>query len=185
MNGKFTKLFSSTCVTPAVLAVLFCAAAQAATPGAGNQSLALAWNPSMAAGVAGYHVYYGTKGTTFQHEINAGTNTSIEVPGLQAGQTNTFAVTAYNAQGVESTPSNLLIYIVPGLVKIAPSASDANSVVLSFPVAPGHTYLVQASPDLKTWSTLWATTPTNNAWTEFQDVADSNSRARYYRLAWQ
>ena len=49
----------------------------------------------------------------------------------------------------------------------------------------GHTYKVQASVNLTTWSTIWQTTSTSNAWTQFQDVEGANLKMRFYRLAWQ
>jgi hypothetical protein len=52
-------------------------------------------------------------------------------------------------------------------------------------MAPGHTYKVQASVNLTTWSTLWQTTATNNAWAEFADAQGANLKMRFYRLVWQ
>jgi hypothetical protein len=117
--------------------------------------------------------------------LDAGTNTTYEVTGLEEGQTVNFVVTSYNAQGVESTPSNLISYIVPGIVSVAPKAGPRSPAVINFPVAPGHTYQVQASVDLATWSTIWQTTATNNAWTQFEDVEGANLKMRFYRLVWQ
>jgi len=161
------------------LALVFGPAADAA------QSLALIWNPSTAAGVTGYHIYYGTDGTNFQYVIDAGTNTSYTVTGLQEGQTNSFVVTAYNAQGVESAPSNLISYIVPGLVDLAPKAGPRSPTVIRFVVAPGHTFQVQASVDLTTWNTIGQIIATSNAWTQVEDLEGVNLKQRFYRLVWQ
>jgi len=156
------------------------------TPSANaTQSLALAWNASTASGVTGYHIYYGNNGDDFQYIVDAGTNTSYEITGLQEGQTNTFAVTAYNTQGEESDLSNLITYIIPGIMNVAPKAGARSPAVINFPVAPGHTYQVQASVNLTTWSTIWQITSTSNAWTQFQDVEGANLKMRFYRLAWQ
>lgn len=149
------------------------------------QSLALAWNVSSAAGVVGYHIYYGSNGTNFQYKVDAGANTNYILSGLLEGQTNSIVVTAYNAQGVESQPSNLITFIVPGLVNITPPAGPRSPALISFPVAPGHTYQVQASIDLTAWFTLWEMTATNNAWTQFKDVEGANLKMRFYRLVWQ
>jgi hypothetical protein len=179
MIDNLSNNFGATGVAILALALCLGPSAEAA------QSLELAWNPSTAAGVAGYHIYYGNNGTNFQYKVDAGTNTSYQVGGLQEGQTNSFIVTAYDAQGVESEPSNLISYLVPGRVNFAAKAGPRSPAVLSFSVAPGHTYQVQASVNLTTWSTIWQTTPTNNAWTQFEDAEGANLRMRFYRLIWQ
>ncbi len=173
------KSFSAGWVALLALALLFGPAAKA------EQSLALVWSPSTTTSVAGYHIYYGDDGTNFQYVLDTGTNTSYLVSGLQEGQTNSFAVTAYDSQGVESDLSNLISYIVPGAVKVARKAGARSPSVINFSVAPGHTYKVQASVNLTTWSTIWQTTSTSNAWAQFQDVEGANLKMRFYRLAWQ
>jgi hypothetical protein len=149
------------------------------------QTLALTWKPSTGASVAGYHIHFGNSGANYKYVLDAGTNTSFTVRGLQEGQTNIFIVTAYNAQGVESAPSNLITYIVPGVVDLAPKAGPRRGTVIRFVVAPGHTYQVQASVNLTTWNTIGQTTATNNAWTQFEDLEGANLGLRFYRLAWQ
>jgi hypothetical protein len=178
MGDKSPKHFSAKCVVLLALGLFFGSAAHAA------QSLALAWNPNPASGVAGYHIYYGNNGTNFQYFEDAGTNINYEVNGLTEGQTITFAVTAYNAQGVESHTSNLITYIVPGGLKVAPKAGQRSPSVINFTVASGHTYQVQASENLTTWSTVWQTSATNNAWVQYEDVEGANLKMRFYRLAW-
>jgi fibronectin type 3 domain-containing protein len=135
--------------------------------------------------VTGYHIYYGNDGANYQYVADAGTNTSYVVAGLQEGETNSFVVTAYNAQGVESDPSNLITYLVPGLVELAPKTGPRSPAVIRFAVAPGHTYQVQASVNLTTWNTIGRITATNNAWTQFQDLEGANLKLRFYRLVWQ
>jgi hypothetical protein len=179
MFNNSSKSCSARSVAILALALVLGPAADAA------QSLALTWNPSAAAGVAGYHIHYGNDGTNFQYEVDAGTNTSYLVTGLQESQTNSFIVTAYNAQGVESAPSNLISYLVPGLVELAPKAGPRTATVIRFVVAPGHTYQVQASVNLTTWDTIGQTTATSNAWTQFEDLAGANLKLRFYRLVWQ
>jgi fibronectin type 3 domain-containing protein len=149
------------------------------------QSLALTWNASTAAGIVGYHIHYGDDGNKFQYVADAGTNTNYVVSGLQEGQTNSFVVTAYDALGIESAPSNLISYIVPGLVDLAPKASPRHPTVIRFVVAPGHTYQVQASENLTTWNTIGQITATNNTWTQFEDIEGANLKLRFYRLVWQ
>jgi hypothetical protein len=172
----------------AALALLlaFCSLAHGAVPVTGSgQSLTLTWDPSISRNVAGYIVYYGADGTNFEYGVDVGNSTSYVACGLQPGQTNCFAVIAYNTQGVESRPSNIISYIVPGLLSVAPKTGPRSPATIRFPVAPGHTYQLQASVNLQTWSTIWQSTATNNAWFQFQDVEGANLRMRFYRLVWQ
>jgi hypothetical protein len=172
-------------VAALALLLAFCLPVHGGAPGGGGQSVALTWDPTTSANAAGYALYYGQDGTNFGNRIDVGTNTSFVVDGLQAGQTNYFAIVAYDAQGVESPKSNVLPYIVPGMLSVARNAGPGSAVVIAFPVASGHTYQVQASDNLRIWSTIWQVTATNNVWTQFQDIEIVNPRMRFYRLAWQ
>ncbi len=73
-------------------------------------SVELAWNPSVDPTVAGYMLSYGTSATNLDNEIDAGTNTMLEVTGLTLGQTNYFTIAAYNAQGVLGAASGTIAY---------------------------------------------------------------------------
>ena len=179
MFDRATKSFSASWLAMLALTMLLGRLAE------GSQTLTLAWNPSQAANVAGYDIYYGNDGTNFQYIIDAGTNTSYEISGLQEGHTNTFAVTAYDDLGIDSAPSNLISYIVPGLLTVAPIAGPGSPALISFPVAPGLTYQLQASVDLTTWSIIWQTTAASNAWTQVQDLQAANFNMRFYRVASQ
>jgi len=108
MVVNLTKNLSATLLALLVPALFFCSPTQA------DQSIALAWNPSPSPGVVGYVVYYGTDGSNFNNEIDAGSNTFATLTGLQPGTTNRFEVVAYSTNGVESPPSNLIEYSVPG-----------------------------------------------------------------------
>jgi hypothetical protein len=62
----------------------------------------VAWDPETDPNVAGYKVYYGTASRSYQYNNDAGKNTTSTVSNLQTGTTYYFAVTAYNATGIES-----------------------------------------------------------------------------------
>ena len=80
------------------------------------QSVELAWNPSPDPTATGYMLEYGTVSGSYNYQIDAGTNTSIEVSGLVEGQTNYFVVTSYNAQGVQGPPSGQDFCMLPPAV---------------------------------------------------------------------
>jgi hypothetical protein len=81
----------------------------------GPGSVGLSWSPpthnedgSPIAGLAGYHIYYGTDPNNFGGTVDVAgaSTTAFTVTGLNAG-TYYFAVAAYNADGVESSMSNI------------------------------------------------------------------------------
>jgi hypothetical protein len=76
-------------------------------------NLTLGWDPSPDAQVTGYKVYYGIAGTTKQ-KFSVGNTTIASLSNLLAGQTYEFYVTAYDATGAESEPSNQITYLIPG-----------------------------------------------------------------------
>lgn len=156
------------------LCLLLCAGASA------DQSVTLAWNPSTDPDVAGYFLCYGASSGSYTSQIDAGTNTTATASGLREGQTYYFAFTAYDAQGVQSDPSNEVPYIAPGILLLSSGKNSGDPMNIKFPVAPAHWYEVQATPDFQSWSTVWQTTPaTSNDWAHFSEPTNS---ARFYRL---
>ncbi len=73
----------------------------------------LAWDPNSEPDLAGYKLYYGLESGQYDEIIDVGNVTTTTVPGLDAGLTYYFVVTAYNAAGLESDPSNEVSYTVP------------------------------------------------------------------------
>jgi len=72
------------------------------------QSVILAWDP--AANAAGYRLYSGTTSHVYTQQIDVGNVTSTLVSNLIDGQTYFFAVTAYDATGLESPFSSEISY---------------------------------------------------------------------------
>jgi hypothetical protein len=156
--------------------MLLCAPAWA------GQSVSLSWNTNAGAAPAGYALYRGTSTGNYTTRIDVGTNTTVTLTGLKEGQTNFFAVAAYNAARVEGAPSPEIVYLVPGLARLTPPKSG-NPASISFPAAIGHWYEVQASVNLTTWSTIWqSSSSTSNAWMTFQDPQSATFSKRFYRV---
>ena len=146
------------------------------------QDVQLAWNASTSLTAAGYFLYCRSENGMYTNKIDIGNNTTASVSGLQEGQTYHFAVTAYNAAGVESAPSSDVTYFTPGLIKLL-GAINANSMGMEFPVAPDHWYEVQASTDMQAWTTIGQTgVATSNVWTQFSDAQAGQFSSRFYRL---
>jgi len=74
-----------------------------------GQSVSLAWNAE--SGVAGYRLHYVTASGTYTQTFDVGDTTTATVSSLTPGSTYYFFVTAYNAAGVESLPSNLVSFL--------------------------------------------------------------------------
>jgi len=165
------------------VAGLWCGAMVLAHCGAARGGVTLAWDPSPDSGVAGYMVYYGAASGVYSSWLDMGTNTVVTVSNLAAGLTYHFVVTAYSPAGVESAPSGEVTYLVPGLLLSIPGSNPGSPVNLAFPVAPRHWYEVQATANLRTWTTVWQMPPaTSNAWVRFSDPQAALFQKRFYRL---
>jgi hypothetical protein len=160
-----------------MIALSFCAAAR------GSQDVILAWDSIADTNVVGYAIYYGTNSGSYVSRLDAGGNNAISVPGLTEGLTYYFVVTAYDAQGEESDPSNEVAYVVPGVLVLTPATNPGDPMRITFPVASSHWYELQATGDLQSWTTIWQTDPIfGNGWLEYDDFAASLYPARFYRL---
>jgi len=71
----------------------------------------LAWDANTEPDIAGYRIYFGTNG--FGEVVNAGNVTNITITTLVAGGAYSFYATCYNTSGLESEPSNIVMYSVP------------------------------------------------------------------------
>jgi hypothetical protein len=159
-----------------LLCLFFCAGAR------GSQNVSLAWNAIPDPSVVGYALYYGTTSGEYSTRLDAGPNATITVPGLKEGVTYYFVITAYDALGEESAPSNEVIYIVPGAIFLS-AGGAGGPMTITFPIAPPHWYELQATTDLQAWTTIWQTEPaSDNGWVEYQDFAARRYATRFYRL---
>lgn len=137
------------------------------------------WNLGTDPGIAGYALYYGTTNGTYSKRVDVGTNTSTVIAGLIEGQTNYFAVAAYNVASLEGAQSTALSFIVPGYLSM--NSGLAGSI--TFPVAPGHWYAIQATTNLTSWTNIWqSSSETSNTWVSYTDPQAGSSPKRFYRL---
>jgi len=117
------------------------------SPAQAGQNVTLAWDPSPDTNVIGYILYYGVVGGTSTNSLDAANQTTATAANLNAGTTEFFFVTAYNALRVESAPSNLITYAVPAanipptISGIADQSISANSATpaLSFTIGDAET----------------------------------------------
>lgn len=76
-------------------------------------SVIVRWSQNTESDLAGYKVYHGTESRLYDTSVDAGMVTSEEIGGLIEGVTYYFAVTAYNAGGVESYFSEEVSFLEP------------------------------------------------------------------------
>jgi len=147
-----------------------------------NQGVTFAWTASTDTNVQGYFLYYGTASGQCTNRVVAGNNLSISVANLNEGTTYFFQVTAYDGEGNESVPTAEIQVLTPGGLKMAPGLNRAGQRTLTFAVAAGHSYEVQATEDLVNWTTVYQTTASAAGWLNYADPQSSVLQKRFYRL---
>ena len=104
------------------------------------QSVTLAWNPSPDLSVVGYRMHSGVTSGNYSNSVVVGNVTTNTVPGLTSGVTYFFAITAYDASGLESVFSNEVSYTVP-------LSNNLSTIALTSP-ANGASYTSPATINL-------------------------------------
>ena len=95
----------------------------------------IAWDPNPEDNIAGYRVYYGQVDSGVTNSVDVGLVTTGAVSDLAFATAYFFYVTAYNAFGLESDPSEILLHTTP--------APISNPRPLSLTLDP---YLIALSP---------------------------------------
>ena len=78
-----------------------------------TSALTLAWDENSEPDVVGYRVHYGTSASVYTHTVEAGDATTVQIADLLPGTTYYLVVTAYNAAGLESLPSEEISFTTP------------------------------------------------------------------------
>ena len=81
-------------------------------------SITLAWLPNDEPDLAGYTVYYGQASGVYEHVLDAGLGTRVTISGLEPGTRYYFVVTAYDAYGNESRPSDEVSWVAGSRVPV-------------------------------------------------------------------
>jgi hypothetical protein len=139
-----------------LLAMLFVLAAPA-VPLPASQTLTLEWEPAADSAVKGYKIHCQVVGATNAITLDTGSATSFAVTGLCETVTYSFAVTAYDTDGLESDPSNTVEFTVPlGRVDSALTRDREGRPVMKFFASgvAGRRLALQSSSDLLTWQTV-------------------------------
>ena len=121
------------------------------------EDVRLAWDPSADTNVVGYALYFGTASGDYSERVDVGNQTTGTCSGLVPGVTYYFVAVAYNANSVESLPSNEVSYTVPDTttLDIRGIAPPNSGFRLTWTTVPQTRYRVVYTDDL-----------TNPQWTD-------------------
>ena len=150
-------------------------------------SLTLAWDPSPDPSVVGYRLYEGNESLVYTNVINIGNGTTATIVGLIEGATYYFAVTAYDANGVESSFSGEIGYTVPVRVRVPfgnvfiSTAADG-TLLISGTGTTGDVYNVLATADFKSWQIVGTINVGTDGSFQFNDSSRLTSPRRFFRL---
>lgn len=144
-------------------------------------SVQLAWNPSPDTSVVGYRVHYGVATEQYTNSIVVGNVTSTTISGLVNGTTYFFAITAYDASGMQSPFSNEISYAV-AYSQLQVRANAARQMILTVAGQVGHVYAIEATQDLTTWTTIGSATAGAGGTVDFIDANAASFVRRFYRL---
>jgi chitodextrinase len=146
----------------------------------GTYSVTLSWLASPSAAVAGYRLYSGVTSGLYLHSVDVGNVTTNTVAGLVRGTGYFFAITAYDTNGLESAFSNE-ITLTPGVTTMQFTRSATGAAVVSLTGLSGQSCEVQASEDLRTWTSIGLITLRANSANQFTDANASYYAHRFYR----
>jgi hypothetical protein len=146
-----------------------------------SQGVMLAWDPGGDATVTGFSVYYGGGSGVYTGRVTVPFTNRATISGLIEGSTYYFAVTAHNAIGMESLPSNEVAYLVPGVMlklKQLPPSGFPNAFLLASTGVVPFAWVVEVTENLRTWKIL--TRGTNSAVNV--TVVTSNTPQLFFRV---
>jgi hypothetical protein len=147
-----------------------------------SQSVSFRWSANTEPDVVGYRVHYGVASRTYTQILDVGNSTTATITNLLPGTTYYFALTAYNTLGLQSVYTGELVYSVPMVlaplqIRIVPP----RQTVLTVRGTAGRTYDIQASADLRTWTTIGSVIIGSNGSATFTETNPVSRSKRFYR----
>ena len=145
--------------------------------------LPLEWQVVSDPTVTGYALYYGEIGGPLTNRVDVGLASSAVVRNLIAPTRYAFYVVSYNADGVESDPSNLFLYTAQAISSVNLSQLAGGSLAIFFDVAPRAACHVEYSDSLTapSWKILSAATGDSNGVVSVVDPVVAPGGMRFYR----
>lgn len=180
--SRFAKLFSFLSAGGLIWLIICSVAFGGQQSSPSNHQVTVSWTATTDPTAIGYYVYYGNAPGVYTNKINVNTNTSFTLTGLTSGSTYYFSATSYNGASMESTFVPEVSFVVPGVLTITQNPTTA-ATRIKFPVASSHTYQLQGSSDMKSWTNIWLTpAQTANGWVEYDEPRNSTISGKFYRL---
>ena len=157
-------------------------------PAQNGTAVTVAWNASADTAVAGYRLYEGVSSRTYTNSVDVGNATSFTITGLAGGTTYYFAVTAYDAQGLESDFSDEVVYTVPFvLVSLALKNCwklPSGNFTITASATNGQTCVLFGATNLAppvTWVPIGTNTADARGVFTCDDLTATNYSHRFYR----
>ena len=143
-------------------------------------NVTLGWDPVN--GAAGYRVYYGASRHRYTDCISTGPATQATLANLRAGATYYFAVTDFNAAGVESPYSTEMKYRVPFPDELRLTLHGATNLLFGGTGQPGHWYDIQATREFTAWQAIGRVRAAANGVIRWKLPLSKSDRGRFFRL---
>ena len=153
-------------------------------------TLTLAWDPSPDPSITGYRLYQGGESQIYTNVMDVGTADTATITGLDPEVTYYFAVTAYDATGLESAFSGEISYTVPAMAVLPPTlvanlslaVNEYGQTTVSATAPPGYVYSVLMTEDLLSWSIIGTATADPDGSLQFTDPLSPFYTNQYYRF---
>lgn len=162
----------------------------------GGQELAtpirLGWNAAADPYVVGYAIYYGPPEAGTLNRLDVGTQLECTLSNLYVGTTYRIYAVSYNFLGLESIPSNELLY-TPTVPALPPAGKNGRLLLVRS--AEGHVQLrtsaaagslgaiqFAATPTAAYWQTLTNVTANHSGQIIAMDAAAARVPQRFYRF---
>ena len=165
----------------------FCAVLLSAIFAAQGSVPVLEWDSIPDPSIAGYNLYRGTKSRSYDRIVDVRTQTGVKLTGLDPGTTYHFAITAYNADRLESDFSDEVRFTPPvdgvtaTTLPCALIPSDG-VVTIQFEGRKGQQCRVLASPDLETWEVVYSVRLETNQVIQFQREKAPDKPMEFFRV---
>ena len=158
-------------------------------PAQNGGAVTVAWDGSAGSDVAGYRLYEGVASRTYTNSVDVGNATSCTITGLVLGTTYYFAVTAYDAQGLESDFSDEVVYTVP-LVSASLALKSccklpSGNFTITASATNGQTCVLFGATNLSppvTWVPIGTNTADARGVFTCDDLTATNYSRRFYRV---
>ena len=153
-------------------------------------TLTLAWDPSPDPSITGYRLYQGGESQIYTNVIDVGSTETAAITGLAPDQTYYFAVTAYDATGLESAFSGEISYTVPAVAVLPPNVipnltltvNEFGQATVSGLAPPGYFYSVLVTTDLVSWTMIGTATADTDGSLQFTDPLSPFYTGQSYRF---